>query len=152
MRIGERIRHIRKLRGMTMKQLGMAVGYDEKTADVRIAQYESGTRTPKAELIESISEALGVSSEALAIPKIEDSIGLMHTLFALEDFYELKIENVDGNVQLSFKENAEMYEKLTEWQKKADELCKGELNKEEYDRWRYSYKQQFEAEKTNVSR
>jgi len=46
MAIGERIRFIRNLRGMTQKGLGAAVGFDEKTADVRIAQYESGTRTP----------------------------------------------------------------------------------------------------------
>ena len=50
MAIGERIRYLRNLRGMTMKYLGMLVGFDEKTADVRIAQYESGTRTPKEEL------------------------------------------------------------------------------------------------------
>ena len=44
MAIGERIRYIRNLRNMTQKWLGMAIGFDEKTADVRIAQYESGTR------------------------------------------------------------------------------------------------------------
>ena len=47
MAIGERIRFIRNLRGMTMKYLGMAVGFEEKTADVRIAQYEKGARSPK---------------------------------------------------------------------------------------------------------
>jgi len=47
MAVGERIRYIRNLRGMTQKQLGVAVGFGEKTADVPIAQYESGTRTPR---------------------------------------------------------------------------------------------------------
>ena len=36
MAIGERIKYIRNLRGMTQKWLGMAIGFDEKTADVRI--------------------------------------------------------------------------------------------------------------------
>ena len=45
--MGDKIHRIRDFRGMTQKQLGMAVGFDEKSADVRIAQYESGTRTPK---------------------------------------------------------------------------------------------------------
>ena len=47
MAIGERIRFIRNLRGMTQKYLGTAIGFTEKTADVRMAQYESGSRTDK---------------------------------------------------------------------------------------------------------
>ena len=50
MAIGERIRFFRNLRGMTQKLLGIQVGFPEKTADIRIAQYESGTRTPKEDL------------------------------------------------------------------------------------------------------
>ena len=42
--MGDKIHRIRDFRGMTQKQLGKAVGFDEKSADVRIAQYESGTR------------------------------------------------------------------------------------------------------------
>ncbi len=37
MAIGERIRFIRNLRGMTQKYLGMTIGFDEKTADFRIS-------------------------------------------------------------------------------------------------------------------
>lgn len=47
MAIGERIHFFRTLRGMTQKYLGVRLGFDEKSADVRIAQYESGTRSPK---------------------------------------------------------------------------------------------------------
>lgn len=42
MAIGERIRFFRNLRGMTQKYLGTVVGFPEKTADIRMAQYESG--------------------------------------------------------------------------------------------------------------
>lgn len=48
---GMRLRHFRILRGMTQKSLGVAVGFPESSADVRIAQYESGARTPKQELL-----------------------------------------------------------------------------------------------------
>ena len=44
---GRRIRHYRMLRGMTQKALGIAAGFPPETADLRIAQYESGVRTPK---------------------------------------------------------------------------------------------------------
>ena len=50
MAIGERIHFFRTLRGMTQKYLGMALGFPEKSADVRLAQYENGSRTPKADL------------------------------------------------------------------------------------------------------
>ena len=59
MAIGERIRFFRNLRGMTQKYLGQVVGFPEKTADIRMAQYESGSRTPKAELTENLAAALG---------------------------------------------------------------------------------------------
>lgn len=76
---------------MTQKYLGMAVGFDEKTADVRMAQYESGTRTPKEKLIADLANTLEVSPNALDVPDISSYVGLMHTLFALEDLYGLKL-------------------------------------------------------------
>ena len=42
MAIGERIRFFRNLKGYTQKGLGQLVGFSEKTADIRIAQYEAG--------------------------------------------------------------------------------------------------------------
>ena len=57
---GKRIRRYRILCGMTQKALGMAVGFPPETADVRIAQYESGARTPKRPrcLMFPVSEAM----------------------------------------------------------------------------------------------
>ena len=98
MAIGERIRFIRNLRGMTQKWLGMAVGFPEKTADIRLAQYESGTRTPKAELTNQLAQALEIAPEALNVPNIENYNGVMHTLFALEDLYGLRIDMLSDEV------------------------------------------------------
>ena len=84
MAIGERIHFIRSLRGMTQKYLGMMVGFSEKTADVRMAQYETGARTPKADLTAELARVLDVSPKALDVPEIDSYVGLMHTLFALE--------------------------------------------------------------------
>jgi len=100
MAIGERIHFIRNLRGMTQKYLGMLVGFPEKTADIRMAQYESGTRTPKADLTHKLAQILKVSPNALDLPNIDNKIGLMHTLFALEDIYGIKISDIDGEVCL----------------------------------------------------
>ncbi len=100
MAIGERIRFFRNLRGMTQKYLGQVVGFLEKTADIRMAQYESGSRTPKAELTENLASALGVSPLALSVPDIDSYLGLMHTLFTLEDRYGLTVETGENGVSL----------------------------------------------------
>lgn len=143
MAIGERIRFFRNLRGMTQKRLGMSIGFDEKTADVRMAQYESGTRTPKEKLVNELSNALDVSPKALDVPEIDSYIGLMHTLFALEDLYGLKINKIDENVCLTLdnvkSSYSSMFDMLNDWQKEADKLKRGEIAKEVYDKWRYNY-------------
>lgn len=38
--IGQRLKFVRRFRRLTQKELGLLMGYCEKTADVRIAQYE----------------------------------------------------------------------------------------------------------------
>ena len=72
---------------MTQKYLGMSLGFPEKSADVRLAQYETGSRTPKADLTAALAEVLDVSPHALSVPDIDSYVGLMHTLFTLEDNY-----------------------------------------------------------------
>ena len=144
MAIGERIRFFRNLRGMTQKYLGQAVGFPEKTADIRMAQYESGSRTPKAELTENLAGALGVSPLALSVPDIDSYLGLMHTLFALEDIYGMKIDKLDDEVCIRLDKNRgtsyiSLLERFTAWQKEAEKYRNGEISKEEYDRWRYTY-------------
>ena len=144
MAIGERIRFFRNLRGMTQKYLGQAVGFSEKTADIRMAQYESGSRTPKAELTENLAGALGVSPLALSVPDIDSYLGLMHTLFALEDIYGMKIDKLDDEVCIRLDKNRgtsyiSLLERFTAWQKEAEKYRNGEISKEEYDHWRYTY-------------
>jgi len=146
MAIGERIRFIRNLRGMTQKYLGMAIGFDEKTADVRMAQYESGTRTPKADLTATLANTLDVSPKSLDLPDIDTDIGLMHTLFALEDLRGLQIGEIDGEVCLRLDKSrgmtyVGMLDMLTAWQREASKLKAGEITKEQYDQWRYNYPQ-----------
>ena len=152
MAIGERIRFFRNLRGMTQKYLGMQVGFPEKTADIRMAQYESGSRTPKDDLTKALADVLNVSPLALPVPYIDSQLGLMHTLFALEDIYGLKIDKLDGEVCIRLDKNRgtsyiSLLERFTAWQKEAEKYRNGEISKEEYDRWRYTYPE-VEAQRT----
>ena len=88
---GQRIRHYRMLLGMTQKALGIAAGFPPETADIRIAQYESGIRTPKHALLCTLAEALGVSPSALDIPRIKSHEVLKQLLLALEDEHGLTV-------------------------------------------------------------
>lgn len=144
MAIGERIRFFRNLCGMTQKYLGQVVGFPEKTADIRMAQYESGSRTPKTDLTNKLAEVFDISPQALSVPDIDSYIGLMHTLFTLEDLYGLKITELDGEVCLHLDKGMgtnyiTMFEMFTAWKEQAEKLKNGEITKEEYDNWRYNY-------------
>ncbi len=144
MAIGERIHFFRTLRGMTQKYLGTIIGFSENTADVRVAQYELGTRTPKADLTVALANALDVSPQALDVPDIDSCIGLMHTLFALEDIYGLTIGEADGEICLKVdkskgRNSYDLLTMLAAWQEQAAKLSAGEIDREEYDKWRYCY-------------
>ena len=144
MAIGKRIRYFRILRGMKLKELGMKIGFPEKSADVRMAQYEAETRTPKAELTAALAHALDVSPQALTVPDIDSDLGLMHTLFALEDICGLRVEEADGEICLGVDASqgaraASLREMLRAWREQAARLEAGEITREEYDRWRYRY-------------
>ena len=144
MAIGERIRFFRNLRGMTQKYLGTVVGFPEKTADIRMAQYESGSRTPKSDLTENLAGVLGVSPLALSVPDIDSYLGLMHTLFTLEDRYGLTIEKGENGVSMRVdsrkgKDAAELSEMLNAWAEQAEKYHSGDISREDYDKWRYNY-------------
>ena len=60
MSIGERIRYLRLKRGMTQQYLGEKAGFEPGTAAIRMAQYESGKRSPKEEITRNLADALDV--------------------------------------------------------------------------------------------
>ena len=148
MAIGERIHFFRIMRGMTQKYLGMLVGFPERSADVRLAQYETGSRKPKAELTAALAQALDVAPQALDIPDIDSQIGLMHTLFALKDIYGLTISETDGEVCLKISKDKgkaaeELLQMLTVWQEQAAKLTTEEISREEYNYPKFDTTQQW---------
>lgn len=137
---GERIKNIRKMRGMTQKELGLAVGFDEATADIRIAQYESDNRTPKTNLLNDMADNLEVCPYALSEPQIETDLSLLHTLFAIEDLYGLELKEIDGEHVFSLTEaDSKLKKALRLWCEKKESLENGEIEEEDYNLFRYSY-------------
>ena len=133
MAISERIHFFRTKNNMTMKELGNRLGFSEKTADVRIAQYETAKRLPKADTTEKLAAIFNVSPEAL------------NTLFALEDMYGLYIDDIDGELCLRLDKTkgttyATLFEMLFAWNRKRKAMRRGELSKDDYDTFRYNFK------------
>ena len=106
-----------------------------------MAQNETGTRSPTADLTAALAQILDVAPQALAVPDIDSQIGLMHTLFTLEDVYGITISEADGEVclKLNKDKSADLLQMLTAWKEQATKLATGEISKEQYDQWRYNY-------------
>ena len=75
---------------MTQKQLGISVGFSESTVAIRIAQYESGQRTPKTETISKLADVLDVDPGVLTLPNIGTPTDVMYLRLALENKYNKK--------------------------------------------------------------
>ncbi len=149
MTIGEKIKNARNLRGLTQKELGMKLGFDEKSADVRIAQYESGTRTPKSELLSEIAAVLDVNINSLKNPSLENTENFIHLLFDLEqESKKLRINNFSiisvsdelGNPQPALQFHNHLLNKfLEEWQLRRKELSEKIITEEEYAEWMMNF-------------
>ena len=110
---------------------------------VQLAACEQAGVNHLAVLFE-IAQVLDVSPHALDVPDIDSQIGLMHTLFTLEDVYGLTISEANEEVCLKVsKDKGEKAYKLLEmlyaWKEQTDKLSAGEISKDDYDRWRYYY-------------
>lgn len=116
---------------------------DEKSADVRIAQYESGTRTPKQALVELLAEALDVNPCFLVDDEILGAEGVMMMLFELDEHYPISIEDCgdeDGNRRKGVVFGSIlMTDLLSEWQRRKKHLADGKISKAEYTEWKLNW-------------
>lgn len=139
MAIGNKIKHIRNLRGLTQKEFGRLIGFDENTADVRVAQYESGTRTPKANLLRKMAEVLDVNICCLSEPSLYSAEEIMFSLFELDDNYPVKILDTPNEKHSVCFDSVLMDGFLAEWQTRKQELADGTITPEEYLEWKINF-------------
>ena len=97
-----------------------------------------------------MAQALDVSPHALDVPDIDSYLGLMHTLFTLEDRYGLTIEKGENGVSMRVdphkgKDAAELSEMLNAWAEQSEKYRNGDISREDYDKWRYNYPKYDEA-------
>lgn len=142
MTIGDKIKYLRKARHLTQKELGIAVGFEEKNADIRIAQYESGTRTPKPELINKFAKVLNAHVLTIMNDKTQDPVYNMIidmidleekatiTLHPIEDKSSKYAMSIDNDVFNNF---------LDELVSIRKELTDGMITYEEFIEWKVNW-------------
>lgn len=93
---------------------------------------------------EELPQIIARNNFLIGAEPIDSYVGLMHTLFTLEDRYGLEICESDGEVHLRVnvfkgKDASHLHEMMCAWRQVAAMLKTGEITQEEYDRWRYRY-------------
>jgi len=129
--VGKRIRYFRGRKDLTQKEFGKLLGFSDSTAEIRIAQYEKERRAPKQDLVNKMAEVLGVNPHALMVPELDTPVGILHTMFAMEDEY--------GLITKDTRYLPDLDKMLVAYEDKRFLLSIGRLTKEEYDSWRYSF-------------
>ena len=82
--VGERIRYYRKRQKMTLRELGEKSGFENR-GDVRIAQYENGSRVPRTGTLNRIAKALGIPPEELFCEDCRKCMFLKNYRFSIKE-------------------------------------------------------------------
>lgn len=136
MKIGEKIRSFRELRGITQDQLGQLSGINGAT----IRKYELGIRNPKQEQLIKIANGLGIGVSVFYDFDLETLGDVATLLFLLDDNSPLKFSGEkgpegnyrSGNVSVQF-ENKALNRFLGEWADLKEALDKAKANAKEGD-------------------
>lgn len=152
---GSIIRHIRKLRGYTLLELGIKAGFSPTNADIRIAQYEQNHQMPRGKTLENLAKGLGVDVNALLDVDFSNSMQMYHALFEMERFQSLHPEVIEGKYVLAFSDcegakeaNVLQHEKfLEEWYSArnfylpidSDSPSTIERKKKDFELWKFEY-------------
>jgi transcriptional regulator with XRE-family HTH domain len=152
MDVGERIKAIREFRGMTQRELGLAIGYDAKTARARISQYEIGNRVPKEDTLLVLAKTLRINIQSIRNYSLDTPVDVMEYLFWLDEKAgrkgvglfktspteaDMRINAVDGEREriglFLALDGLEAY--LSEWFTLKDGLKNGSVSDREYFEW-----------------
>ena len=69
---GRKLKYLRQKNHLTQKELGIALGFPEDSADIGIAQYEADARKPRDEILAKMDKILGVRIDILRVPVLSE--------------------------------------------------------------------------------
>lgn len=139
MNIGERIKYVRKLRGMKQEELAGKIGLSaDENGRTRISQYENGKRTPKEDMLEKISEVLNVKSLYLSNKEHTSALDFVFTLFEYDNDNPITVKKENERYLLDL-DNCIFNDFFEEWMQKKTDLNNGKISKEQYIEWKLNY-------------
>lgn len=167
MTIGEKIKKIRNFRNIKQRDLGLALGFSESTADNRLAQYETNYRVPKKDVLIKIAEILDVSPLNFISEATGSAEDIMQTFFWLDEsnrgainLFQLERNtgktNASNDTAVRYNDTDDwpakapvgMYFKyglvnefMEEWLYKKDQLNSEVITKDEYFEWKIQFPQ-----------
>lgn len=133
--IGERIRELRRRRGMTQRELAEASGIGESA----LRSYELGVRCPRSEYLVLLASALGVRPEVFEGCGIETDEQLVHALFNLEERFGLCPFFRSVPALIVGDGHSAIIEAMREWAVHRAMFERGEMTEYEYMDWKDSY-------------
>lgn len=134
--IGNKIRKIREFRGISQKNLASILKIEEK----KLEKIENGLIIPKTPLLKRIAKALRVDIRSLKEPDINDPIGVLYTLFDLEETCCLNIDIKEDKIYLYFEDgkSGQINGYLKKWRRTKACLNK-RISEECYKDWKYNF-------------
>ena len=123
-----------------MKGLGEEMGFPGKQADSRIAQYESGNKMPRKDVILELTKILDINPTYLVEPDPEYIMGVLQILFEMDRIYDIDLDVDDENVVIKIPKNKEKNYDLAlfllEWIIVLKQKQAGDISQEVYDEWK----------------
>ena len=116
--IGDKIRWLRLKKGLTQKALGLALGFPEASADVRIRHFESGRTLPDSTEKVALAMALEVDSSCFSSFEINSDEDVIHALFEIADFKPdtMDMQLINDELHIVFKnDKGYLFSLLHEW-------------------------------------
>lgn len=139
MNTGRNIKKIREFRGMTQKEMGIALGFDEASASPRMAQYEGEYRVPREKMLNKMAEVLQVDPRSIATPTGYTEGDMIYRVLMLEEFFpemELEKNPQTGELMINL-HNKILNNFFMRWDWFRANKKKGYIEEEEYKRWKY---------------
>ena len=116
---------------MTMKALGMRMGFDEKAASCRIAQWEQGFRNLSPESAESLARILDVAPSRLAQNPENPVDALIEYFLWLDETHNAEF----------YGEIARLSEFLSQYWNQRSLLASGAISVETFREWKLHWEQ-----------
>lgn len=147
MSFGSNLRTIRKYRKIDQSELGEQIGLSKKSAYSTISQYEREMKKPRnKETINKLADKLHTTSFMLEDTDLYSSEKVIYTLFWLEQFYGLDIDELDGQIILRFNQNKHgiikndvLIDQLSDWLEMAKKERAGVISTANYTEWMLNY-------------